>query len=727
MPDDQAIASTAHPTGSAQAEISRAYILQRMTALGLDPAVAPGDAVERLKWFRTPVVSGGHVNNLVGTLKGTDPSLGAVMMMAHSDSVPGSPGAADDAAGVVTLLETVRALEASGPHRRDVVVAITDGEEPGLLGARALFAPLSQGGDPRLTHVGVILNFEARGGGGRVSMFETGPSNEARIGLFSSAVHNTNANSLMSEVYKYMPNSTDFTVAEMAGFVGYNFAFIGKEFDYHSPSSTPAALDKGSLQHMGEQAVAIARTLADAPTLPARTGDAAYSDLLGGPVLAYPAGAGWAILGLAIALVVFAAWRARVRGERVRALAMLHGAGGALVITFVTGAVLWAAGMLTGAGSFPQGRRLLAQFPFVFGGMSLLAIGVALFSTGPLRRGRDWTVLMSRPEDRLSSWIGVFGVVALLTLLLQALAPPMAMLSAWPLLLGAASMALIGGLGRNGWDAPGVVAVAFVAAVLAQAHLGHLADQTFTAVGVAIPELLALFVLLVLVVIFPLVEGFASDAFGKRAALCVAGLGVVILAYAAVHDPASARTPSPTQAFYVQDAASGKSWRASTFDRLDPWSKAALNVGGVPTKGALPGLADAAWLTPAPAAALARPEIQTSVVQDRVTVHIQSRADGRELRLTLIPSASVRDVTLDGHPAPILAKAGEASGVRWCAPQGGLTLAFTAPSPASLDLRYAEIRDGWPAGMAPPPKPAAVMPWGLSDTSVLLDHYTLKW
>jgi len=32
-----------------------------------------------------------------------------------------------------------------------------------------------------------------------------------------------------------------------------NYAFIGRQFDYHSPSSTPEVLDQGALQHMGAE------------------------------------------------------------------------------------------------------------------------------------------------------------------------------------------------------------------------------------------------------------------------------------------------------------------------------------------------------------------------------------------------------------------------------------------------------------------------------------------
>ena len=58
---------------------------------------------------------------LVGVLPGQDRSLPPILLMAHYDSVPASPGAADDAAGVAAILESVRAIRArraAAPRRR---------------------------------------------------------------------------------------------------------------------------------------------------------------------------------------------------------------------------------------------------------------------------------------------------------------------------------------------------------------------------------------------------------------------------------------------------------------------------------------------------------------------------------------------------------------------------------------------------------------------------------
>ncbi|MFX4531870.1 M28 family peptidase, partial [Acinetobacter baumannii] len=92
----------------------------------------------------------------------------------HHDSVYGSPGAADDSAGVAAILETARALGARGTPLRDLIVVLTDGEDSGLCGAQRFFAA-----DPARGRIGALINLEARGGGGRATLFQTTPGNGA--------------------------------------------------------------------------------------------------------------------------------------------------------------------------------------------------------------------------------------------------------------------------------------------------------------------------------------------------------------------------------------------------------------------------------------------------------------------------------------------------------------------------------------------------------------------
>jgi hypothetical protein len=65
----------------------------------------------------------------------------ALLVMAHYDSVPLSPGACDNAAAVAILLELARVLKAEPPER-PVILAFTAAEEVGLAGAEALAAKL---------------------------------------------------------------------------------------------------------------------------------------------------------------------------------------------------------------------------------------------------------------------------------------------------------------------------------------------------------------------------------------------------------------------------------------------------------------------------------------------------------------------------------------------------------------------------------------------------------
>jgi hypothetical protein len=73
--------------------------------------------------------------NLVGVLPGEVRE--AIVVVAHHDTVRGSPGADDNGAGVVALLELSRLLAGRTFHR-SVVLAAPDLEEVGLIGSGAL-------------------------------------------------------------------------------------------------------------------------------------------------------------------------------------------------------------------------------------------------------------------------------------------------------------------------------------------------------------------------------------------------------------------------------------------------------------------------------------------------------------------------------------------------------------------------------------------------------------
>ena len=107
MADVRVMARSPRPIGSTDHALVQAYLQGRMAQLGLAPTLQAGAlspaAVRRIE-DRGESVEGLSVVNLVGVLPGRNPSLPLVVLMAHYDSVPGSPGAADDASGVAAVL-----------------------------------------------------------------------------------------------------------------------------------------------------------------------------------------------------------------------------------------------------------------------------------------------------------------------------------------------------------------------------------------------------------------------------------------------------------------------------------------------------------------------------------------------------------------------------------------------------------------------------------------------
>ncbi|MEQ1855041.1 MAG: M20/M25/M40 family metallo-hydrolase [Longimicrobiales bacterium] len=248
------VARAPHPTGSPEHARVRDYLLGRLGSLGLEPVVQTATAtIQRGSAVRTATV-----RNVMARLPGTNPT-GAVLVTAHYDSRELSPGAGDDGSGLVAILEAVRALQAGGPVRNDVIVLFTDAEELGLLGARAFVDE-----HPWLDDVSLVLSFEMRGAGGPSIMFETNEQSGWVVRALADFDPKPFANSLAYEVYERLPNDTDFTPFKEAGKQGLNFAAIGRAHVYHQATDTPERLSEATLQHHGLRALSALRWFGNA-------------------------------------------------------------------------------------------------------------------------------------------------------------------------------------------------------------------------------------------------------------------------------------------------------------------------------------------------------------------------------------------------------------------------------------------------------------------------------
>ena len=237
------MAKEPHYVGSKAHADVRNYIIAELKKLGLHPTVQEGFTLD----------DGGNISkprNVLARIKGKNSSK-ALLLLSHYDSDPHSAvGASDAASGVATILEGTRAFLAKGEQpENDIILLLSDGEELGLNGAE-----LFVNKHPWAKDVGLVLNFEARGSGGpSIMLLETNDGNAKLIKAFQDAgLQYPVANSLAYSIYKKMPNDTDLTVFREDGNIqGFNFAFIGDHFDYHTENDTPENLDFNTLTHQG--------------------------------------------------------------------------------------------------------------------------------------------------------------------------------------------------------------------------------------------------------------------------------------------------------------------------------------------------------------------------------------------------------------------------------------------------------------------------------------------
>ena len=250
MRDVREIAKKPHPLGSAENVRVREYLVTRLRELGTNPE-GQTTTVARHSPFGPDTWA--VVNNIVAKLPGKQ-SSGAVMVVAHYDSVPSGPGAGDDAASVAAILEAIRALKAGPPLRNDLIILFTDGEELGLLGAKGFVDTY-----PALHDIKVVLNFDMRGDSGPSMMFQTSAHNVWLVDQLAAAAPFPYATSGTEAVYKKLPNDTDLTVFLGAGMAGMNFAADGGVTRYHTALDNADMLDVRTLQHQGSYALSLAR------------------------------------------------------------------------------------------------------------------------------------------------------------------------------------------------------------------------------------------------------------------------------------------------------------------------------------------------------------------------------------------------------------------------------------------------------------------------------------
>ncbi|MEU9507646.1 M28 family peptidase [Micromonospora sp. NPDC048170] len=672
----QVVAARTHVAGSPANEQVRAHVEGVLRGLGLETEVQDTVAPEA---GQLSGAAGGatlaRVRNVVARLPGTDPT-GKVFLVAHYDSVQSGPGGNDDAAGTSAVLEVARALAAGPRPRNDIVFVLTDAEEACLCGAAAFASshPLAADG-------GVVLNLEARGSTGPVIMFETSRNNAALVDAFGRAAPHPVGTSFAVEIYRALPNDTDFTAFLDADFVGLNSAYIDGGAIYHTPLDTPASMDRASLQHHGDNALGLAREFGRVDLGALASGhDATYFPVPGG-LVRYP---GWLVLPLAlltIAAVVALGWLARRRG-RATGGQLAAGFGLALlplVLAPLAAQLLWAAVTALRPGY----AELLDPYRPTWYRLAVVALAAAVLFT--------WYALTRRRVGPAALAIGGLGWLAVLGVLLAVLVPGGAYLVTIPALAGA--LAGLAALGTR-IDGPWPVVASTLAAAVAVVILLPTVVLLFPALGMAMGGVAALVAVLLGLAALPVVDLLHPRAGGQRGMIAVrarrlgalpavaAALAAVVLAGVGLAvDRFDAAHPAPSHLMYALDASTGQARWLSREEDPQPWTDG--YVDGVTEVVDFPGLGDAELRAgPAQAANLPAPKLE--VLADTTA------GTERTLRLRLAPQRQVRLTTLhvDAATATVLRAevAGRAVPVEARDGRWGFGVVFHAPPPEGVEV-----------------------------------------
>lgn len=451
MVDVREIARFPHPTGSDDNTRVRAYLSQRLEELGLEVSQSEGlideRALKRLNRWSGQAKTEQNFINIMGVLPGKNPERPALLLMAHHDTVWGSPGAADATIGLSSILEILRAVQSEGQAERNIIVLFTDAEELGLNGARQFFAQ-----NPLRDSIGAVINFEARGGGGTANMFQTSAANGAAAKLFARHVKQPSASSLSTFIYSVLPNDTDLTPALEKDYTAYNIANIGAAKYYHSPKITADALDERSLQHMGSQGLDLSRALLSAEAFPAKTPDAAFFDLYGFTTIIFAPFWGWVFLALtAIGLTLSFTEENRVRQTVNGALRML-------VFLVGGGAALFGLNVLSGGGAGADYYDRLAAIPLLelMTAALCFAAFLGIFGQKPLtQNGQVGAViplfviaLVAQFYAPTAAYFLTLPLLLCAIVLLSAARGPNIMFKALAIILGALVMGYVAGLGH---------------------------------------------------------------------------------------------------------------------------------------------------------------------------------------------------------------------------------------------------------------------------------------
>ena len=254
------------PIGTPANTRARLYVIDQLRLFGYEVRVQEVDA-RRAEFGYTA-----RVSNIIAVKAG--PDRNAIALVSHYDSAPDAPGGSDNGLGVAVSLEAARVLAARADRKHTLFVLVTDGEESGLMGAAGIVTDRDV-----MDRLNAYVNIDSTGSDGGARLFETGPGNTWLVKPWARSAPHPRGASFGYEIYRRLPNDTDFSVFKRHDVPGLNFAAIGDSYAYHTARDTADRLTDRALRETGENTVQTIIAM-DALDLRTRaTGEPTYFDI----------------------------------------------------------------------------------------------------------------------------------------------------------------------------------------------------------------------------------------------------------------------------------------------------------------------------------------------------------------------------------------------------------------------------------------------------------------
>jgi hypothetical protein len=227
------------PVGSRVHDEVRDFLLHTLQQMDLQPYDG--------RQFLWPYHSEGKetLANLLAVLPGADPALPPILLGAHYDTVPGTPGADDNAAAIWVVLDAVAGMK-PGTLKRSVNVAIFDAEEPGyflgpLMGS-TVFYQSQMKGQVHCAFIFDLVGHDVPVPGIEDLVFITGMESHRSLENVLNKTLPDPGIRIVTALNRYVGDMSDHHVFRVHG-EPYLFFSCGHWQHYHMPTDTPEKLN----------------------------------------------------------------------------------------------------------------------------------------------------------------------------------------------------------------------------------------------------------------------------------------------------------------------------------------------------------------------------------------------------------------------------------------------------------------------------------------------------